>query len=235
MQAGKKARVAKLIGTGNSGDSIITLMEDLDGAGFAVRHSEADISVATTCVKWIGHFHATFFAKDLRQVWPVGTYWFLDTRPDEWHKMPPSELKETAKQIDQKLNNAAFQTLLHGDAKIANFCFSADSKRVAAVDFQYTGSGCGVKDLIYFLGSCFSSSELEHYADRLIDIYFNTLIKALGNKLCGSEKVTLQKEWKSLIPFVWADFNRFLLGWAPTHHKLTNYSQRQTKLALNML
>lgn len=69
------------------------------------------------------------------------------TRPDELSAMKPSHLKGAAEAIDSKLNQCKFQTIVHGDAKVANFCFTPDSKSIAAVDFQYVGSGCGMKDV----------------------------------------------------------------------------------------
>ena len=49
--------------------------------------------------------------------------------------------------------------LAHGDAKVANFCFTNDQHAVAAVDFQYVGGGIGTQDVIYFLGSFCSEAE----------------------------------------------------------------------------
>jgi Ser/Thr protein kinase RdoA (MazF antagonist) len=60
--------------------------------------------------------------------------------------------------IDQVLNNCSYQTIVHGDAKLANFCFSKEGA-VSAVDFQYVGGGCGMKDVAYFLGSCLTGKE----------------------------------------------------------------------------
>ena len=89
--------------------------------------------------------------------------------------MKESLLKEKASLIDKKLNTAKYKTIIHGDAKIANFCFAEDSTKVAAVDFQYVGSGVGIKDVVYFLGSVLNESELEKYSDELIGYYFNEI------------------------------------------------------------
>ena len=59
-------------------------------------------------------------------LWETGTYWHLETRPDELVKLQDKKLKEFAPLIDSKLSSAKYQTLVHGDAKLANFCFSDD-------------------------------------------------------------------------------------------------------------
>ena len=58
-------------------------------------------------------------------LWPAGTYWHLETRPDELDAMPDGPLKNSAAMIDRRLNKATYKSLVHGDAKVANFCFSA--------------------------------------------------------------------------------------------------------------
>ena len=69
-----------------------------------------------------------------------------------------------APELDRRLRAARFQTLVHGDAKPANFCFDARRGAVAAVDFQYVGGGCGMKDVAYLL-----SGEREDKADAWVE------------------------------------------------------------------
>ena len=79
--------------------------------------------------------------------------------------MQNADLKKAAQGIDKRLQSARFQTLVHGDAKLANFCFS-DVGQVAAVDFQYVGKGCGMKDVAYFISSCFNEEDCEDGSDE---------------------------------------------------------------------
>jgi aminoglycoside phosphotransferase (APT) family kinase protein len=160
-------------------------------------------------------------------LWEIGTYWHLTTRPDELEALEDLALKKVAPLIDAKLNAAQFKTFVHGDAKVANFCFSEDGKRVAAVDFQYVGGGCGVKDLAYFLGSCLSETQLDQKATNFKDYYFTTLGKALKNRNIPFTEV--EKEWRALYPYAVADFHRFLKGWSPGHWKINSYSERISK------
>jgi hypothetical protein len=234
-QTDSQCRVPKLFDSGLSDASMWMLMEDLDAAGFGVRHELADIALAKACIKWLANFHACYLEKDITAAWPVGTYWHLKTRQDEFQRMSDSALKKAAHKIDKILNEASYQTLLHGDAKIANFCFSTNGESVAAVDFQYTGKGCGIKDLVYLLGSCLNSHLLEENASALIDYYFARFDQALQNMNCAADFDAIEKQWRLLIPFAWADFERFLRGWSPKHHKLNNYSQAQTELALRSI
>ncbi|MBT1449653.1 phosphotransferase [Glaciecola sp. XM2] len=225
-------RVPSLVSTQASADSIWIIMEDLDASGFDLRNSKANVATTSQCIVWLAHFHAAFINKDISTLWPIGTYWHFATRQDEWQQMPESELKQSAPLLDARLNNAAFQTLLHGDAKLANFCFSQNNDHVAAVDFQYTGKGCGIKDVVYLLGSCFSDNELFAHSDDMIHAYFTALHHAIGSKLSDSQKHLLEREWRDLEKFAWADFERFLVGWSPGHHKLSVYSEEQTSKAL---
>ena len=148
------------------------LWEDLDVAGFDIRKDNVNLSEMKSCLKWLAHFHANFLGKIPEGLWEEGTYWHLSTRPDELNALKDKELKYAAKAIDQKLKNSTFMTFVHGDAKLANFCFSKDSKKVAAVDFQYVGGGCGMKDVAYFIGSCLNEDECEEHEEELLGVLF---------------------------------------------------------------
>lgn len=227
--------VPKLIDSTIIGEERIILLEDLDAVGFPIRKSELTIKQVKVCLKWLANFHATFMEKQPEQLWETGTYWHLDTRPDEFSAMNETPLKQAAKDIDTLLNNCKYQTLVHGDAKVANFCFSENLKEVAAVDFQYVGGGCGMKDVAYLMGSCLSENECQLFEEELLAYYFLELKTALdksGNYLIFS---ILEKEWNFLYSVCWADFTRFLMGWMPIHQKINGYSKLKVEEALNQL
>ena len=152
----------------------------------------------------------------------------MQTRPDELEKLENQVLKAKAHLIDEKLNQCRFQTIIHGDAKLANFCFSKHRDKVAAVDFQYVGGGCGIKDVAYFLGSCLDGKQLVEYEKELMDFYFLNLRSAIENNNneinSNFNFIELEKEWRQLYPIAVTDFTRFLLGWMPTHQKINQYN-----------
>lgn len=206
------------------------VLEDLDASGLSGRHAMNGVpeQAVDQMLRWLAEFHVTNLDDPANGLWPVGTYWHLATRPDEWNAMAPGPLKDAAQAIDRRLRGASNQTLVHGDAKVANFCFG--DAGVAAVDFQYVGPGPGIVDVVYLLGSCFDDAALAHNADRLVARYFAHLRRALPPK-----RLTVSDEWADLLPFAWADFERFLAGWAPDHPKRGGYAARQTRLALAAL
>lgn len=219
-------RVAKCYSASSDEHEHVIVLEDLDAAGYPIRKSTLGKQAAKVCLKWLANFHATFLNEVPDGLWPIGTYWHLDTRPDELEAMGEGGLKKYAHVIDEALNQCKYKTLVHGDAKVANFCFSPDGQQVAAVDFQYVGGGCGMKDVVYFLGSCMSESQCEQWHEELLDDYFNELKIALeksGKPIDWSE---LHQEWCEMFSIAWADFHRFLLGWMPTHHKVNAFSER---------
>lgn len=144
------------------------------------------------------------------------------------------KLKAAAPLIDQKLTDSRFQTLVHGDAKLANFCFASDG-RVAAVDFQYVGAGCGVKDVAYFISSALAEDQCERQESELLDVYFKELTTALRSHGPTVDVVALEADWRALYPVAWTDFFRFLQGWSPGHWKIHRYSKRLAREVLEQL
>ncbi len=214
----------------------VIVLEDLDAAGFGQRKSSVGRRDVNACLDWLASFHATFMNYAAEGLWPVGTYWHLGTRPDEFDAMPAGPLKRAAKTIDARLNAAKFQTLVHGDAKVANFCFSDTGEdAVAAVDFQYVGRGCGMKDVAYFISSCLSEDEAAEQQQELLAYYFRQLQAALLPLRIELEFSALETEWRELYPYAWADFCRFLSGWSPGHWKLNTYSDQITQSLLDQL
>jgi len=273
-------RVPKVLGMDNRDDEVFFILEDLDAVGFDQRKSSVLKHDMELCVSWLAHFHAVFLfqqdqptsegiASRYPELWGIGTYWHLDTRPEELQVLDDNELKSAASGIDAKLNSAHWKTLVHGDAKLANFCFSPNNtmNAVAAVDFQYVGCGCGMKDLAYFLGSCLNENQCEAQEKLWLDFYFQELRKALSSGNSGGSDGSdgsdakimpndaqaipnkaineirnnpaklndLEREWRNLYPYAWADFHRFLKGWSPGHWKMNTYSERLTRQVIENL
>ena len=216
------ARLPKCLAVEQYQDEVLMILEDLDLAGYPLRRNAVTWREMTSCLKWLAEFHASFLGRDPEDIWDVGTYWHLETRPSELDALTDLRLKAAAAEIDQKLNACKYQTFVHGDAKLANFCFAEDGQ-VAGVDFQYVGGGCGIKDVAYFVGSCMNESECERLEGQILDTYFEALQGRLDTK-----NQALEDEWRSLYHVAWADFHRFLKGWSPGHWKINGYSERIT-------
>ena len=211
------------------------VLEDLDGAGFGARRASLSPSELRVALRWLAEFHTLFLGDAAEGLWDPGTYWHLATRPDEWDATTDPRLKEAAHALDARLRGARFTTLVHGDAKVANLCFSPDGRDVAAVDFQYVGLGVGAQDVAYFLSSCMSERELNEAAPAALDAYFGFLRDALERSPHRAHARAIEDEWRALYPVAWADFARFLSGWAPEHYKLHGYAERMVREALSEL
>ncbi len=224
-----KARLPLCFAIDAQDNEILIILEDLNEAGFAEKRHSLTWNGIAACLKWLAKFHASFMGNNPDGLWEVGTYWQLNTRPQELQSLNDEALKKAAPYIHHKLNTCTHKTLVHGDAKLANFCFG-DNEEVAAVDFQYVGGGCGMKDVAYFVGSCLNEYECEQLEDQLLDTYFGYLQAELPKK-----NAALEQEWRSLYRVAWADFHRFLKGWSPGHWKINSYSERITKEVIKHL
>ncbi len=232
---GDRCRVPQSLALEIRADGVIMVMEDLDAAGFPGRQQQLNGTQLDACLSWLASFHATFMGERPDGLWPTGTYWHLATRPDEFDALEDGPLKSAAATIDRQLADSPFQTFVHGDAKLANFCFSADGSRAAAVDFQYVGGGCGMKDLAYFISSCLDEDDSERMEGELLDRYFELLGSALTRIGKPMDFEALEADWRRLYPVAWTDFYRFLQGWSPGHWKLHRYSERLAREVLDEL
>jgi len=223
------ARIPKCLAVETLNDEVLMVLEDLDDAGYYLRKQSLSWEEICSCLKWLAQFHVSFLGRHPEGLWEVGTYWHLDTRPQELEVLQDQKLKEAAALIDEKLNSCKYKTFVHGDAKLANFCFAPEGA-VAGVDFQYVGGGCGMKDLAYFIGSCLSERECEQLEDQILNTYFEYLQNELHQR-----NEELESEWRSMYRVAWADFHRFIKGWSPGHWKINSYSERVSSEVIDKL
>lgn len=229
----------------NSPATTAIVLSDLDALGFSRREQTLSLDASKPCLSWLANFHAQFMIDSTTNtpehklwpegLWPTGSYWHLATRPDEFKAMADCDLKTHAHAIDRSLNNCQFKTLVHGDAKVANFCFKESGNDVAVVDFQYVGGGCGMKDVAYFLGSCLSEADCAEHYPELLNHYFKALTTALNKKHPALNAAAIETEWRALFSLAWADFHRFILGWSPQHFKNNGFSDFMSRKAIATL
>ena len=91
-----------------------------------------------------------------------------------------------------------------------------------------------MKDLAYFVGSCFRDEEAEVREEEALDVYFKFFAEALTGGFGISTK-EVEEEWRPLYRVAWADFHRFMKGWSPGHWKLSDYSERVTRSVIKDL
>ncbi|NOH96062.1 phosphotransferase [Vibrio sp. 99-70-13A1] len=213
----------------------LIVMQDLAGLGFPHIHQTANKMQRNACLKWLANFHAKHIGAESNGLWESGTYWHLDTRPDELDALQDLPLKAQAETIDRKLKQAPFQTLVHGDAKLANFCFNLKGDKVAAVDFQYVGHGCAMKDVALFMSSAVEPEHCDARESELLESYFGYLQEALTRYQPHLSFSEVEAAWRPMFYVAWADFHRFVKGWSPKHWKINPYTESLAEAVVKRL
>lgn len=204
-------RVAKCLAAEEYSTGSLLLLEDLGNAGFHPSRPPSATQVLAG-LRWLANFHSLFLLSSVPGLWEQGTYWHLETRQQEWCRMPESPWKDNAGALDQALRGARFQTLVHGDAKPSNFCWGP-GLTAAAVDFQYVGPGCGIRDVAYFLDCCLDEHGCQTREEEMLSFYFAELRQAMRRDGHAGLQAEVEAEWRSLFPVAWSDFQRFYQGW----------------------
>lgn len=216
-------------------DPILIAMTKLNGASL----DSLDFAHGAECMRWLAQLHSEFWGSHRADkavtcfgLQSQGTYWYLDTRPDELCKMPSKgwegELKKNAAEIDAFLKSeAAFPTIVHGDAKAANMIFmehgddSAEEKeqnlQVAMYDFQYCGKGSCCKDLAY-LFTCALRRRKDESA--LMRIYYQHLKEGLRVKWKDEVECPSLESLQAVLEICIADLGRWMSGWGWWGHDI---------------
>ncbi len=227
-----ECRVPACLAVAKQKNDLVIVLEDLDTAGYPRRSSDPSWAEMTAGLQWLAEFHATFMGIAPEDLWKVGTYWHLDTRPDELKALSDPSLRSVAGRIDMQLKKT-IQTIVHGDAKLQNFCFTENGSGVAAVDFQYTGGGCGMKDVAYFAASCVHEDECARWEDDILDTYFTAMAKAMTRRNSSVDPATVEAAWRPLYHLAWVDFHRFYKGWSGYRFPKEGYSERLSRKVID--
>jgi hypothetical protein len=144
-------------GDGDDDDDRVTIcMSFLDGtpARYRLHDDDDDDGGVRSVLSWLATLHASTWSSrvdldgliERGTIQPVGSYWHLDTRPDEHASMSgrgwEGRLKLAARAIHERLRRDGMQCVVHGDAKNTNMLFGdfgGDGKVVGMYDFQYCG------------------------------------------------------------------------------------------------
>ncbi|ULN66423.1 phosphotransferase [Vibrio gigantis] len=217
---------------------VLTISDESAGGEQYNAYTSVDVKQRNACLKWLANFHAKHININQQQsssLWPVGTYWHLDTRPDELNALADLPLKHQAQRIDRLLRECPYPTLVHGDAKLANFCFDSESDRAAAVDFQYVGHGCAMKDVALFMSSAVRPQDCAELEPQILENYFQYLKQALAHYQPQLSFDDVEAAWRPMFYVAWADFQRFVKGWSPKHWKINPYTERLTLQVITQL
>lgn len=207
--AWSQPRTAALHGHAEVGPERWLLLEDLDASDFSRRCRRLTTPDLHAALDWLAALHGRFLGCELPGLWPRGTYWHLATRTEEWARMPAGPLRDAASTLDAALASCPLQTIVHGDAKPANFCFGSEpGDPVAAVDFQYVGPGIGLVDVAYLVG-CMGGRWCALHMEETLEHYF-----ALLHRHAPERAPQAEAAWRPLWPVAWADFARFMVGWS---------------------
>ena len=170
-------------------------------------------------LRWLAALHAATwgekadFLVDSGGLQPIGSYWHLDTRPEDHDSMPrrgwEGRLKRAARAIDERLKRDPMQCCVHGDAKDANMLFFKGEQNevcVAMYDFQYCGKAPPSVDLAYFLCVAAGCNDANH---EYLDFYRGELVRRLG----ASDLHPTLKDLQESVALAFCDFQRFMSGW----------------------
>ena len=212
---------------GSDGRSILIVMSYVE----TIKSAYLTPSRTKLVLSWLARFHAATWGETSGRLvrthglQPIGTYWHLETRPDEHESMSnrgwEGRLKKAARAIHERLQRDPCQCLVHGDVKDANllFCLEHNKESVVLCDFQYCGQGTPAQDLAYFF--CSSVEDLEEREEEYLSYY----VAQLSDYLPPDIQAPTLDTMRDSLDWAYCDFQRFLAGWGSWGNDLTGRVQ----------
>ncbi len=177
------------------GDYLL-LMEDLQPFRFVSQLDVLAAEDARACIDGLASMHAHYWEQpELDRVeslyqfsdwaeiytpiiasgWPLFQKDFGPLIPHEMFPMyEPGNAAAGA--IFQYFSRCRPKTLLHGDARIENFCFNRDTGAARAYDWQLAAAGPGIYDVMYFFANSVGPETLFDQGESLLRNYHAGLV-----------------------------------------------------------
>ena len=198
-------------------------LRTLEGHCYERKGNQLNLEEGKAVLSWLANFHAVNWQSMHRLssavqngLWPEGTFWQLDSRTEELKAIDVDwiELKYLAKDIHDALRDSKYRTIIHGDAKAANFLFFQGEgeqgiNRIAGYDFQYCGFGDAMRDVAYFLSCSIKPGVLYTHERNLLQFYHSQLVAKLTEEQAhGYSFDELQNSYELCL----VDLARFMAG-----------------------
>lgn len=197
----------------------------------AAQNDNDDWTTFHAILTWLATLHAAHWGHEAADavvaragLQACGSYWYLDTRPDEHAQMAnhgwEGRLKRAARAIDARLqrDDASWQCLIHGDAKDANILLSKHPETgvtvVTLCDFQYCGKGSPAKDLAYlFCTTSIVQIRTRQQERAALEFYWQQLTQRLQATSLHDQAPPTLAELSDSLDLAYCDFVRFMAGW----------------------
>lgn len=214
--------VPQLMGVSEEDDGVMIVMSDLSDHGtyYTRRGNQLTIEEGKALLSWLAKFHAVHFrTTDPPQgLWNEGSFWQLGTRQDElddleeeWVRLGLDRSK--AEEIHKIITNTRFRTVIHGDAKAANFFFYPGQGdvplEIGGYDFQYCGMATPLRDVAYLICCSIQGCLVHEYEEDLLSHYYTELTSSLCPE--HAEEYPME-EFREMYNLCIVDLARFMSG-----------------------
>lgn len=206
---------------GSQGGTMSIAMEDVRNLGphYQRKANVLDMEEGKALLDWLARFHAVNWKAVPTEggtmgLWSEGSFWQLDSRTTEFGQIEDDwrMLHTIGQYVHEQLQRSSFRTVIHGDAKSANFFFyktGGATVSIAGYDFQYCGFADGMRDVAYVLCCSIQPDLVEAFEEELLMHYHQALLAHLEQ--LHAEEYTfdqLQKHFDLCV----VDLARFMSG-----------------------
>jgi Ser/Thr protein kinase RdoA (MazF antagonist) len=184
-------------------------------------------------LSYLAKFHAINWGLQVEGLWEEGCFWQLGTRMDELNYLDRSWKRygldrDMAVRIHELVRRLPHRTIVHGDAKAANFFWFKDDSTIGGYDLQYCGMASPMRDIAYMLGCSMQEHLIEEYEETLLRHYHTQLMSHLSTEHAADFTFEVMQSAYDLCV---CDLVRFMCGsrwWGNT-----DYLERKAKTWLS--